>query len=427
MRCSAPARPRSRARFEERGLFAVAPTTILGMATRYSLGERGAINLIGMYQREQSAFNRPPLGFEASANLIGGVNTELHFKPSVGHQLPQQAHDEARGRAVRCFDVNAEFAFTKPDPNRRGRPYLEEFEGRPGCRCPCGRPVGVRQPAAAGRLGWRTSVRRRLQSRGRGGPHVAESGSAAPTATRRTPAQDIDTLIRLAGRGEQPETVLYLTLHADTAGGMVQQNNSSRWRSAATRLRARAGARWSPRSAPPGSTSRNDEYLEFWLFQPAGDPAERGRRPAGVRPGHGQRGRVAHRARQRSRSTARDTVYTGRQYVGLGRLDTERSDIGIFDAEIDDNGILGDRPDRSWQADRRDRWRELPLCSATLSKAVPIFPVGRPQRPLHQRQRRARHRGPERRQRARPTGSNENVFRYVVSLAAGHSTSCETA
>ena len=37
------------ARFEERGLFAVAPTTILGMATRYSLGERGAINLIGLY------------------------------------------------------------------------------------------------------------------------------------------------------------------------------------------------------------------------------------------------------------------------------------------------------------------------------------------------------------------------------------------
>ena len=47
------------ARFEERGLFAVAPTTIFGLTTRYSLGERGAINLIGIYQREQSAFTRP--------------------------------------------------------------------------------------------------------------------------------------------------------------------------------------------------------------------------------------------------------------------------------------------------------------------------------------------------------------------------------
>ena len=65
------------ARFEEQGLFAVAPTTILGLSTRYPLGDVGAINLIGMYQREQSAFNRPPLGFEASANLVGGINTEL--------------------------------------------------------------------------------------------------------------------------------------------------------------------------------------------------------------------------------------------------------------------------------------------------------------------------------------------------------------
>ena len=51
------------ARFEEQGLFAVAPTTILGLATTYNLGETGTINLIGIYQREQSAFNRPPLGF----------------------------------------------------------------------------------------------------------------------------------------------------------------------------------------------------------------------------------------------------------------------------------------------------------------------------------------------------------------------------
>ena len=41
--------------------------------------------------------------------------------------------------------------------------------------------------------------------------------------------QDIDTLIRLAGRGEEPEAVLYTTLHADTAGGIVQTNNHSRW------------------------------------------------------------------------------------------------------------------------------------------------------------------------------------------------------
>ena len=45
-----------------------------------------------------------------------------------------------------------------------------------------------------------------------------------------------------------------------------------------------------------------------------------------------------------------DTVFTGRQYVGLGTLDTERTDIGIFNAETDDIGILGDRPDSIQEA-----------------------------------------------------------------------------
>ena len=145
------------ARFEEQGLFAVAPTSILGMATRYSLGDRGAINLIGMYQREQSAFTRPALGFEASANLIGGVNTELHFKPTwVNSFLNKLVTKEASAPSL--FDVNAEFAFTKPDPNRSGQAYLEEFEGDAGVDVSLARDaVGVRQSPAAARTASRTS------------------------------------------------------------------------------------------------------------------------------------------------------------------------------------------------------------------------------------------------------------------------------
>src|SRR6185312_268846 len=100
------------ARFEERGLFAVAPTTILGLSSRYSLGELGAINLIGMYQREQSAFNRPALGFEASANLIGGVNTELHFKPQFLTRVLNSLTSSA-ATAPSTLDLNAEFALSK--------------------------------------------------------------------------------------------------------------------------------------------------------------------------------------------------------------------------------------------------------------------------------------------------------------------------
>ena len=84
-----------------------------------------------MYQREQSAFNRPPLGFEASANLIGGINTALHFKPAGVSRLLN--HLTSRPAvAPSLFDMNAEFAFTKPDPNRSGQAYIEEFEAEAG-------------------------------------------------------------------------------------------------------------------------------------------------------------------------------------------------------------------------------------------------------------------------------------------------------
>jgi hypothetical protein len=44
-------------------------------------------------------------------------------------------------------------------------------------------------------------------------------------------------------------------------------------------------------------------------------------------------------------STGSDSLFTGRQYTGAGRLDTERSPTGIFNASTDDIGILIDRVD----------------------------------------------------------------------------------
>ena len=172
------------ARFEEQGIFAVAPTTILGLSTQYRLGDVGAINLIGMYQREQSAFNRPPLGFEASANLIGGINTELSFKPFGVTRLLNKL-TSAPAVAPSRLDLNAEFAFTKPDPNRSGQAYLEEFEAEAGI------PISLSETAwefgstpqqADGVLGCR---RWRVRSGGRGRAYVAESGSGC---TRVEPA-----------------------------------------------------------------------------------------------------------------------------------------------------------------------------------------------------------------------------------------------
>ena len=66
--------------------------------------------------------------------------------------------------------------------------------------------------------------------------------------------------------------MLYLTLHADTAGGVVQRNNSSRW----SQPRRDLAPRW--RSMVTGlSTTGLDltrnEFLEFWALQPPGDSA----------------------------------------------------------------------------------------------------------------------------------------------------------
>jgi len=58
------------ARFEERGVFAVAPTTIYGLTSTYKVGDAGTFNFIGIYQQENTVFNRPPVGFEPSANLV---------------------------------------------------------------------------------------------------------------------------------------------------------------------------------------------------------------------------------------------------------------------------------------------------------------------------------------------------------------------
>ena len=279
------------ARFEEQGLFAVAPTTILGLSTRYRLGDVGAINLIGMYQREQSAFNRPPLGFEASANLVGGINTELSFKPMAVTRFFNRLTSSPAVAPSR-LDVNAEYAFTKPDPNRSGQAYLEEFEAEAGI------PISLSETA------WEFGSRPQ-QADGVGdvvGGTFDQEDAVALTWQNLVPistgsaqpvelfAQDIDTLIRVAGRSQTQETAMYLTLHADTAGGVVQRNNASRW--SLTRPARAAALAFHGDDAQPHRGGHNPGRVPGVLglsARSAGEPNHRlCRCAAGVRPRHRQ-------------------------------------------------------------------------------------------------------------------------------------------
>jgi hypothetical protein len=403
------------ARFEERGLFAVAPTTILGLSTRYSLGDRGAINLIGLYQREQSAFTRPALGFEASANLIGGVNTQLHFKSAAISRFLSHLTTKAAD-APSLLDVNAEFAFTKPDPNRSGQAYLEEFETDAGLVVP------LRE--SAWEFGSRPQQATGLESIGFGGGFDS-ADAVALTWQNLIPAgngraqelhpQDIDTLIRLAGQSAEPETIMYLTLHADTAGGIVQRDNHSRWSLPERDFKPR----WRSMVTSLSSTGMDltqDEFLEFWVDQPPGQPADSAGLRLVVDLGTVSEDALAIAPESLTVNGA-DTVFTGRQYVGQGRLDTERSEIGIFNAAVDDIGILGDRPDSILELGEGPI-ESFPLCHQTLTGTVAVFPWGDLSSRCTAGNGLLDTEDLDGDGQLDANGPNENVFRYIVDLAA---------
>ncbi|HZI77535.1 MAG TPA: hypothetical protein VFD73_26545, partial [Gemmatimonadales bacterium] len=227
--------------------------------------------------------------------------------------------------------------------------------------------------------------------------------------------EDIDSLIRFSGRTEQQETAMYLTLHADTAGGIVQENNASRW-SLPERL---SRPRWRSMVTSLSSTGLDitqDEYLEFWVFQPGNRPAD----SAGVRLifdlGSVNEDALAIAPDTISVSGA-DTTFSGRQYVGLGRLNTERNSIDIFDAQVDDRGILNDRPDTLIDAATGAVLDTVPLCQRILSNAVPVFPWG------DLSSRCTRGNGSLDTEDLNgdnvlnASGTNENVNRYIVTLS----------
>ncbi len=263
-----------RAQFEERAAFTVAPTSIYGLAARYDLGTTGQVNFTGLFQKEQSTFNRPPLGFEPSSSFIGGLSTELRFQPAwltrAADALPGVRTD-----APSFLNVSAELAVSKPSPNRFGQAYLEEFEAEAGRFISLAQnswqwgsvPTAVRgaepygvvgafDPANAAFLTWQ------------GLPYNVRNNSYE--AVQFLP-QDIDPTIRLAGQTQTAEPVLWLMLKPDTVLGLANNRpgspsfglpnwvrpsqNAPRWRSITQTL------------SPTGIDLSRVEFLEFWVWE----------------------------------------------------------------------------------------------------------------------------------------------------------------
>jgi len=361
------------ARFEERGFFAVAPTQIFGLSTRYSLGDMGGVNLMGMYQVEQSAFNRPQLGFEAQAHMVGGISSDLHFRPQAVTRFLNRLTSTPASAPSR-LDLNAELAFTKPDPNRSGQAYLEEFEGDPGL------PISLRESR------WEFGSRP-LFSDGAQAVVGAVFDSAdavqltwqnlVPNALGRPVelrAQDIDDRIQLSGEGEQLETVLYMALHADTAGGHVRRDNSLRW-VLPTRLNAPRWRSVVTALSQTGVDLSKNEYLEFWVFHEPLRSADSAGLQLMVDLGSVSEDAIAVAPESLSTTVVPgDSIFSGRQFVGPGRLDTERGPTGVFNAATDDIGIFADRPDRL--VVNNEPRENVALCRRQLSNTVLLFPWG---------------------------------------------------
>jgi hypothetical protein len=300
------------------------------------------------------------------------MSTDLRFKPTAVTRFLNHL-TSAPATAPSRLDLNAEVALTKPDPNRSGQAYLEEFEGDPGV------PLSLRE--TLWEFGSKPEFTDGVQNLFGGAFDTTEAvqltwQNLIPDPATGSPAQlrarDIDNRIQVAGQQDQLETVLYLTLHPDTAGGQVTNQskiqwtlptklNRPRWRSVVTSL------------SSTGVDLSKNEFLEFWVYHDARSTAD----SAGVELllDLGTVSEDAIAAAPESLAIAgSDSVFTGRQFVGVGRLDTEREPTGIYNAAEDDNGILGDRPDLLIV--NNTPVPRPALCRRQLSNVVQVYPWG---------------------------------------------------
>ena len=373
--------------YEENPVFAIAPTSIYGLQARYDMGDRGAVTLLGLLQRERSTFTRPPLGFEPSSNLIMGISGNFRFEPRRLTRL-LDALPLVQTEAPSLVTLDAEIATSRPSPNQLGVAYVETFEAEGGTFLPLSENVweyGSRPSSAHGLLGDveapRLGVLTGIDPVGGFGDADAVSLvwqnliAAAENTAVQFRARDIDPSIRLQGAGETAETVLWLSLHPDTLGGLPDPVSfKPRWV-----LPHVPGPRWrsiTQSLSTTGADLSRTEFLEFWVFE---DDARRARTQGATLVfdfGTVYEDAVDFQPTE-LRVTGSDTAYAGRRAAGQGRLDTERDTLtNAFNAALNDEGILGDVADSIRDGDADTLVRRLPLCRSVLSAGLVVYNWG---------------------------------------------------
>jgi hypothetical protein len=372
-----------RAQFEERASFVSAPTSIYGLAAKYDLGQVGQVYLTGLFQKEQTTFTRPQLGFEPSSSFIGGVSANLHFQPEwitrAINMLP------GRSDAPSFLTVSGEVALSQPRPNAFGQAYVEEFEAQ------AGRFISLNETA----WHWGSVPSSSRGTTAFGIPAIGfDTLDAVPLTWQSLPldfsgrpvqffATQIDPTIRLVGQAQSVEPVLWLMLKPDTMMGLADSRTGvPNWRRPGTGSNARDATRWRSITQTLSTTGLDlsrVEYLEFWVWEDNRRSARANRAAVLFDFGSVFEDALAFAPDSFTVSSAGDTTYYGVRVAGQGRLDTERDPVThAWNAATDDEGILTDRADSIRNATTGSLVDSLPLCSATVGGQLVSWAFGDP-------------------------------------------------
>lgn len=237
-----------RATWEQKSEFQLAPTSVFGMNARYSLGSRGELNFVGLYQNEKSIMSRPQLGVEPSSIFLSGTSARLDLGGALLDRALSRIPGLRLGGASSVI-FTGEAAFSMPNPNTRNEAYVDDFEAADGQNIDLRRQAwrlgsmpqtltGTSQyldaalsPLNAPRLVWQHDI---LNSNGE--------------VTGGELAKNIDAGIRIAGTATR-ENTMWLTL-----GDSAHAGARKRWRSITSVL------------STTGSDLSRSEYLEFYVY-----------------------------------------------------------------------------------------------------------------------------------------------------------------
>ncbi len=103
-------------------------TSLTGFNLGYDLGRESKLGTTWLYQTENIVGEKAKLGEEPSKNLVGNINLQHTFRP---YFLTHVANILSRRNTEResTLQFNGEMAISLPNPNTKGKVYLEDFEG----------------------------------------------------------------------------------------------------------------------------------------------------------------------------------------------------------------------------------------------------------------------------------------------------------